>query len=282
MSKQLNKFFNAAKTDDTLTMSFFDMIGENWQGTGATPQMVSDALKGDFKNIEIHLNSPGGDAFAGVAIYNLLKASSKPINVVVDGLAASAASIVACAGDTVTMNTGSMMMIHEAMSMAFGNADDMTKMAETLTNVTSSIADIYVARTGLKKADILTMQNVETWMTAQEAVDKGFATKVGKTAAVKNEFKLDKFKNAPADLKVEAKGKKKPAPADDAQDECQCDCSQCNDDDAGCDLCSNDSCSDPICDCYNQDDADDAPTNAAPAFDLVSMLQRQLELNKRR
>ena len=357
-----NRFFNASKTDDTLTMSFYDVIGDNWEGTGATPQMVAAALKGDFKTIEIHLNSPGGDAFAGVAIHNLLKASAKPVNVIVDGLAASAASIVAMAGDTITMSTGSMLMIHEAMAFAFGNADELTKMAETLTSVTGSIADIYVARTGLPKADVLAMQNVETWMTAQEAVDKGFATKVAKNAAVKNEFNLDRFRNAPAHLKNEAKtkevdgekltagdfvwvgdpdktdtwslpwhfstealtqshlrdalarfdqdeiipeahkpeayaklvrlcgehgvevskkknhihlkGKGKPA----AADTCQCDCEQCTGGD--CSICSDDDCDDPICDCYNQDDG--AVDNKAPAFDRLSLLQKQLELNKRK
>lgn len=192
------KFFNATNTEDMLTMSFYDVIGDNWDGTGATPAMVAKALAGDFKAIELHLNSPGGDAFAGAAIYNLLKSCGKPVSVIVDGLAASAASIVAMAGDTITMNTGSMLMIHEAQSMAFGNADAMTKMAETLIAVTSGIADIYVARTGLKKSDILDMQNVETWMTADEAVEMGFATKIGKNAAVKNEFNLSRFRNAPA------------------------------------------------------------------------------------
>jgi hypothetical protein len=110
------------------------------------------------------------------------------------------------------------------------------------TTVTSGIADIYVARTGQKKADVLEMQNVETWMTAQDAVEKGFARKVGKKAAVKNEFNLDKFRNAPKSLKIAAKGKSKPAPE---EDECQCDCPQCNDDEAGCNLCSDESCDDP-------------------------------------
>lgn len=370
-----NKFFNAAKSGDVLSMSFYDQIGENWQGTGATPQMVADALKTDFDSIELHLNSPGGDAFAGVAIYNLLKASSKPINVIVDGLAASAASIVAMSGDTITMNTGSLLMIHEAMSMAFGNADDMTKMAETLTTVTSGIADIYVARTGLKKADILEMQNVETWMTAQEAVDKGFATSVGKKSAVKNAFLLDKFKykNSAAAITLEAKTKEvdgekltagdfvyvgnpddtstwslpwhfsteektqshlrdalarfdqdevipashrdevyakllrlcaehgikvdkkgnpknsitnkgkhksKSAAPDQNDDTCQCDCPQCAGGDCG--ICSDEDCDDDNCDgCQNQDDDDDSPTNEVP-FDRISLMMKQLEINKRK
>jgi ATP-dependent Clp protease protease subunit len=108
------------------------------------------------------------------------------------------------AGDTITMATGSVMMIHEGMAIACGNADSMRKMADTLTTVTSGIADIYVAKTGLPKADILAMQHVETWMAADEAVAKGFATSVSKTSAVKNEFKLDVFSNVPSALKAEA------------------------------------------------------------------------------
>lgn len=202
-----NEFFNASKSNDTLILSFYDTIGADIFGEGATPQMVSEALQGDFKNVELHLNSPGGDAFAGVAIYNLLKASSKSVDVVVDGLAASAASIIAMAGDTITMNQGSVMMIHEAQAMAFGNSDDMKKMADTLDTVTSGIADIYSSRTGMPKATILDMQNQETWMTADEAVQKGFATSINKDKpAMKNSFDLTKFRNAPSSLiKAEAK-----------------------------------------------------------------------------
>jgi ATP-dependent Clp protease, protease subunit len=201
----INKFFNAAKTGDNLVLSIYGPIGADMFGDGISAQSVSDALKADAKTITVRVNSPGGSAFDGVAIYNLLKSSAKPVNVIVDGMAASAASIIAMAGDTITMATGSTMMIHEAMSMAFGNAEKMTKMADTLTTVTSGIADIYVARTGLPKAEILEMQNVETWLTASEAVAKGFATSVSKDKAVKNEFKLDAFSNIPEELKAEAK-----------------------------------------------------------------------------
>lgn len=209
MNKQSNKFFNAATNSTTLLMEMYNTIGESLFGDGITPAMVSDAIKGNsFKNIEVHLNSPGGDAFAGVAIYNLLKACSTPVNVIVDGMAASAASIIAMAGDKITMNAGSVMMIHEAMGMSFGNADTMKKMADTLTTVTSGIADIYVAKTGLPKDDVLKMQNEETWMTAGEALDKGFATSVNKDVpAVKNEFDLTVFRNAPVSLKNEVKTK---------------------------------------------------------------------------
>jgi ATP-dependent Clp protease protease subunit len=199
-----NKFFNAAKTGDVLTLNIYGAIGADMFGEGITAQTVSDALKDPCKSITVRLNSPGGSAFDGVAIYNLLKTSNKSVTVIVDGMAASAASIIAMAGDTITMATGSVMMIHEGMAIACGNADSMRKMADTLTTVTSGIADIYVAKTGLPKADILAMQHVETWMAADEAVAKGFATSVSKTSAVKNEFKLDVFSNVPSALKAEA------------------------------------------------------------------------------
>jgi ATP-dependent protease ClpP protease subunit len=163
--------------------------------------MVSDAIKSaSYSDITVRINSPGGDAFEGVSIHNVLRSAGKPVNVVVDGLAASAASIVAMAGDTRVMNTGSVMMIHEAMALAMGNAADMTKMAETLTTVTGAIADIYVSRTGLPKDEVLAMQTMETWMSADEALAKGFATATGSAPAVKNSYDLTKFRNAPVEL----------------------------------------------------------------------------------
>ena len=369
----MHKFFNATKTNDNLTLSIYGPIGADMFGDGISAKSVSDALAEDSKSITVRLNSPGGSAYDGVTIYNLLKGCSRPVNVIVDGMAASAASIVAMAGTSVTMSLGSVLMIHNGMSMCYGDANDMRKQADTLDTVTSGIQDIYIAKAGLKRSEVAEMMDAETWMTADEAVEKGFATAVAKDKkAVKNSFDLGKFKfknSAPAfhleaktrevdgenltyndyvyagnpddpstwslpykfstdektkshlrdalarfdqdetipashkdevyaklirlckeyGIKVDSrgnpknqitnKGKKKDAAADD-QDDCQCDCPQCNDDDAGCNLCSNESCSDDVCDCSNQDD--DAPSNSAPAFDLISLLQRQLELNKRR
>jgi ATP-dependent protease ClpP protease subunit len=202
-TKDTNRFFNAARTGKTLTLSMYDTIGGDLFDEGITPGMVQDALaQSEYTDVTVRLNSPGGSAFDGVAIYNVLRASGKPINVIVDGMAASAASIVMMAGDTRTVNTGAMVMIHEAMALAMGNSGDMLKMADTLTAVTGSIADIYVERTGLPKDEVLAMQAVETWMSADEAVTKGFATAVNKDkSAVKNSYNLSHFRNAPADLK---------------------------------------------------------------------------------
>jgi ATP-dependent Clp protease protease subunit len=197
------------------------------------------------------------------------------VNVIVDGMAASAASIVAMAGDTITMATGSVMMIHEAMSMAFGNAADLTKMAETLMTVTNGIADIYVAKTGIAKDEILQMQSVETWMSADEAVAKGFATAVSKDkSAVKNEFKLDAFRNTPESLKVEVKPEEPKVEAS----ACQCDCPECEDGD--CANCSHAGCDCAGCTC-DQIENKEEPIIVNQAPDL-SLYVHQLEMNKRK
>jgi ATP-dependent protease ClpP protease subunit len=206
-----NKFFNATQTGNTLTLAFYDAIGEaDMFGNGITPQMVADALaQSGCSDITLRLNSPGGDAFAGATIFNLLRASKLPINVIVDGMAASAASVVAMAGDTITMNQGSVMMIHEAQGLAFGDAATMVKMADTLKTVTGSLADIYVSRTKNSKKDVLDMMAEETWMDSKECVAKGFATAVSKESAIGNSFDLSQFsfKRVPDSLKNIAKTK---------------------------------------------------------------------------
>ena len=203
------RFFNAAKTDKDLTLSIYDAIGQGFFGDGITASMVQDALNQDedYDTITLRINSAGGDAFEGVAICNLLKSSGKPVNVIVDGLAASAASIVAMAGSTVTMNKGAMMMIHPAQGMAMGDAATVREFADTLDKVTESIADIYTARTGLAKDKVLKMMNDETWLNDDEAIENKFADKKGSAERVSNSFDLSRFKNAPAELKNQVKTK---------------------------------------------------------------------------
>lgn len=197
-----NRFFNAATQGDTLTMAIYDAIGADLFGDGITASQVQNALKGDHKNVTVRVNSPGGDAFEGVAIYNLLNGCGKPVNVIVDGMAASAASIICMAGESITMNAGTVMMIHDAQGLGMGNADEMRKMADTLDTVTGAIADIYVANTGMSKDEVLDLMHAETWMSADEAKQMGFATAVSDAAKVANSYDLSKFKfkNAPKEL----------------------------------------------------------------------------------
>lgn len=196
------RFFNAVTNGSTLTLDMYDVIGADFFGDGITEGMVSDALKNsNASSVTVNINSPGGDAFAGVAIRNVLVQSGKTVKVNVVGLAASAASIIAMAGDTITMHSGSVMMIHPAQALAMGDATEMRKMADTLDTVTQSIADVYCAKTGMGKDDVLDLMNAETWMTADEAVDKGFATTVSKEKkAIANSYDLKAFRNAPAEL----------------------------------------------------------------------------------
>jgi ATP-dependent Clp protease, protease subunit len=204
-SKDARRFFNAAQTANVLTLEVYDVIGADFFGDGITASAVSDAIAqaGSHDSVTLRINSPGGDAFEGVAIYNVLKNHGKPVNVCVDGLAASAASIVAMAGDTICMGTGSMMMIHPAQGMAMGDAKAVREFADTLDQVSASIADIYVERTKNSKKAVTDMMNAETWMSAKEAVKNGFATEVSSAAKVSNSFDLSafQFKHVPEELK---------------------------------------------------------------------------------
>jgi ATP-dependent Clp endopeptidase proteolytic subunit ClpP len=133
-------------------------------------------------SIEVHINSPGGDVFDGLAICNLLRAHPKPVDVVVDGLAASAASYIAMAGDTVTVMPNSQMMIHDASGLCIGNATDMALMAELLDRMSANIAGIYATKTGKPADDWRAAMKAETWYDADEAVEAGLADRVGELA----------------------------------------------------------------------------------------------------
>jgi ATP-dependent protease ClpP protease subunit len=204
------RFFNAASSDNELVMDIFDVIGDSWDGAGITAQMISNALQTDCTSITLNVNSPGGDLYEGVAIRNLLAQSGKPVNVNVVGLCASAASLIATAGN-VTMAPGTMYMVHEAQGMSFGDADAMRKCADTLATVTDSAADLYVAKTGKKKADILALMKEETWLTPDEAVEQGFADCVADDRSnVTNScaYDLSMFRRVPEPLKNAAKTKR--------------------------------------------------------------------------
>jgi ATP-dependent Clp protease protease subunit len=206
---QLKPSFKAAKKDSVLELYMYDDIGASWFSEGITSASVTAALKGaDYDRILVRINSPGGDAFEGISIYNILAGQGKPVDVIVDGLAASAASVIAMAGATRTMNKGAMLMAHNAWSMVAGEAKDLRKMADTLEKLSGSIADIYAAVTG--RDDVQALMDAETWMTATEAVSMGFATAEGSTASdtalnLARSFKsLSAMKCVPENLKPAA------------------------------------------------------------------------------
>lgn len=167
----------AADSDSDTTITIFDVIGEDWwSGGGFTAKRMSNALrKIGNQEVTVQINSPGGDLFEGLAIYNLLAKHPAKVTVEVMGWAASAASIIAMAGDEIRMGLGTFMMVHNAWGLVIGNRHEMAEASELFGQFDSAIADIYEARTGEKRAEIERLMDAETFMGPSEAVKHGFA-----------------------------------------------------------------------------------------------------------
>lgn len=171
----------AEESKDDNVISILDIIGEDWwSGAGVTAKRISAALRsiGANKDIRVQINSPGGDVFEGIAIYNLLRAHKGRVSVEVLGWAASAASIIAMAGDDIRMGRGTFMMVHNVWGLVIGNRHDLSDAAALFETFDAALADIYAARTGRKMAEIQAMMDGETFMDPQRAVKEGFADAV--------------------------------------------------------------------------------------------------------
>lgn len=167
----------AAEGDDPNTISIYDVIGEDfWTGGGFTAKRMASALRSIGKNsVTVNINSPGGDMFEGIAIYNLLREHDAKVTINVMGWAASAASIIAMAGDEIRMGLGTFMMVHNAWGAVIGNRHDMRDAAKLFDGFDSAIADIYEARTGSARKQIENLMDAESFMGPSEAVKNGFA-----------------------------------------------------------------------------------------------------------
>lgn len=143
-----------------------------------SPSKVEDALDDADDDVEVDIASGGGSVFAASEIYTMLKNYAGKVTVNIQGLAASAASVIAMAGDVVNMSPTSQMMIHKASTISQGNADDLAHDSKMMDVADQSIVNAYEAKTGMDRNDILQLMSNETWMTAQDAVDKGFADNV--------------------------------------------------------------------------------------------------------
>ena len=184
-----------------IELMLYDTIGADaWTGGGITSKQVADELKKhrDAEKIYVRINSPGGFVDEGHAIYNQLKRHKAEIIVTIDGMALSAASVVAMAGDEVEMAANAMMMIHKSWNIVIGNADDLRKAADVAAKIDGTIAGVYAARAGGEVADWLAAMGDETWYTAEEAVEAHLADRVGdeaeRAAAWAN---LGRFHNVP-------------------------------------------------------------------------------------
>lgn len=211
-------FKAAVAADAPETLSIYDEIGL-W-GVQAKDFMASlGAVKSKTLNVEI--NSPGGDVFAALAMYNALRASGKEVVVKVMGVAASAASLIAMAGDKIVMPKNTFMMVHNPWTFAMGNADDLREQAETLDKIGSSLKATYAAKTGLGDEELDAMLATDTWLTADEALAKGFATEV--VDEIKAQAKFDMARaELPAHVALAfappAPDENTPAGGDDADD----------------------------------------------------------------
>jgi len=181
---------------ETGDLYMYDIIGWPWVTALDVLDLIGK-VKGD--TITLHVNSPGGDVFEGFAIFNALRNSGKKVKTVVDGLAASAASYIAMAGGEIIMAENALMMIHDPWTFSIGNAADLRKDAEILDKIKEGIINTYATRSQIDKEEVANMMADETWMTAGEAVDQGFADAVGDKSDgdPANRYDLSVFAKAP-------------------------------------------------------------------------------------
>ncbi|MFL2052003.1 head maturation protease, ClpP-related [Leuconostoc mesenteroides] len=202
----MTNYFQMKATNNVAQIDIFgDIVSEKWFDEETSATSFRDALKelGEVSTINLSINSGGGSVFDGIAIYNMLKSHKATVNVYIEGLAASIASVIAMAGDTITMRSGSMIMVHMPWTLSQGNAEEMRKTADTLEKTGDSIVDIYSERTGISSDDIRNIMNDETWLSAEEAVEQGWATKLDKKEAVMNSVPkeiLGRFSNVPKNV----------------------------------------------------------------------------------
>lgn len=180
---------------------------ESWFDDDVTPQLFKDELNAGSGDITVWINSPGGDCVAAAQIYNMLTQYKGNVTVKIDGIAASAASVIAMAGNTVLMSPVSMMMIHNPATFAFGDHAEMQKAIDMLAEVKESIINAYVIKTGLTRAKLSHLMDAETWMDANKAIELGFADDIIARAETKSNTEVPDEENE-EDESTEEKEKK--------------------------------------------------------------------------
>lgn len=172
------KWSNSVSSNNQELILDGPIASDTWWGDEVTPDLFREELKQHAGDLTVVINSPGGDVFAGLAIYNALVNHNGNVTVRVDGLAASIASVIAMSGDKIIMSPGSMIMIHRPSVYAAGTVDDMEKAKDVLLKIEEGITPIYARRTGLSDEKITELLEAETWMLADKAVELGFADEV--------------------------------------------------------------------------------------------------------
>lgn len=199
------KVINNKEAELTL---YGEISSETWWGDEVTPKQFKSDLDdlGDIDVLNVYINSPGGDVFAGQTIHSILKRNKAHINIHIDGLAASIASIVAMAGDTIYMPKNAMMMIHNPWTMAAGNAEDFRKMADDLDKIRESLIEAYLSKAkDMERDKLIELLDAETWLTAEECKEYGFCDEMEEekqiAASIRDTSILCKYKNTPKKYK---------------------------------------------------------------------------------
>lgn len=206
----MKSWYSIKAQGDNVEIDIFDEIGF-W---GITAKDFINDLKRypDAKNISLRINSYGGEVFDGVAIYNALKRHPANVTVVVYGIAASIASIIAMAGDKVIMPENTYMFVHDPLALVVGDADDMRDMADALDKIAAGLIASYVAKSGKDEKQVKKWMAEDTWFTAQEALDAGLADEVTSAVKIAANATLSRFKNLPEPLKPFASEDPEPSP----------------------------------------------------------------------
>ncbi|MGG3987688.1 head maturation protease, ClpP-related [Bacillus smithii] len=199
-----------------------DIVSYRWDESDTSASSFKEDLDnlGDVSTINLYINSPGGSVFEGIAIHNMLKRHKAKVNVYIDALAASIASVIAMAGDTIYMPKNSMLMIHNPWTFTYGNAAELRKMADDLDRIGNSSKQTYLQKAGdkLTEEKLQEMLDAETWLSADEAFEYGLCDVVqeaNQMAASINFDLLQKYKNVPENLLNMAQNQPKNAVSDD-------------------------------------------------------------------
>lgn len=173
------KFWNWVNDEDNRTLLLNGEISdETWYGDEITPETFKQELNSGDGNITVWVNSPGGCVFAASQIYNMLMDYKGKVTVKIDGIAASAASVIAMAGEEVLISPTGLIMIHNPMTIAFGDTEEMERAISMLSEVKESIINAYELKTGLSRLKLANFMDNETWFNAKKAVELGFADKI--------------------------------------------------------------------------------------------------------
>lgn len=204
--KSEDQWYQITAKKDNAEILIYEQIGKGWDDSGVgAKKFVEDLQALDVSNIDLHINSPGGNVFEGNAIYNALKGHKANINVTIDGIAASIASVVAMAGDKIEMPENAMMMIHDPSGIVIGTAKDMRKMAIAMNKIKTGLVAAYHNKSNMERDEISVMMEDETWITAQEAVEMGFADEMLEPVEIQANIEMlgqYQYKNVPKQLEI--------------------------------------------------------------------------------